>query len=173
MSSRPGSEREEALIILGTNNLQLLVHRLEYDPTKDRTITLFYRLPKQVRRMTRLSGFVGRKSILADDAQGVLQRLGPHACPVIPQLTKAASTLGPLPAMRALIVLDTIGEQARPAIILITSHASQYVRIQAMVRLATHTNLPPVHEALTKALHDPDPLIRKQAENILTGQVFE
>jgi hypothetical protein len=173
ISSKPRSEREEALIFLGTNNLRLLLHRLEYDPRKDKVIALYDHLPSQVKSQTWLSHLVRRKITMADDAQGVLWRLGPLASPAIPQLTRSASTLGPQPAMRAFMVLDSIGEQARPSIIFLTAYADSYVRIQAMLSLATHTNLPPVHEALTRALTDSDSKIRKQAEDILAGRVFE
>ena len=167
-------EQNEALVVLGTNNLQLLLHRIDYDPVSDRTLRLYARFPVQLRRSNGMFfNIATERMTMARDANEVLKQLGPLASPLVRQLSQIAHTHGEFPARRALSVLDTIGEQARPAIISLVGHTNSTMRFEAMLRLAEYTNSLPAREALTNALADPDPEIRKHAQDILTGRAFE
>jgi hypothetical protein len=173
--SDPGEERYGALLTLGTNNLSLLVQRIAYDPAKDRAFAFYHKLPTQLSRIRWVYELAYRKNVLASDAEKVLQVLGPNAAPALPQLAQVANSsgLGHYPAARALTVFDSAGEQGTAAIISLIWQTNQSLAIQALLHLPGHMNSPAARQALTNALSHPDPKIRKQADDILAGRVFE
>ena len=170
LSSPYNVERSQALLVIGTNNLPLLIRRIAYDPTKDRIIALYCHLPRQLRRQTWFHDFVARKNALADDAQGALEIVGPHASAAIPQLTKVANASDQIPARRALAVLDSIGEQGWTNIISLIHNTNYALRATAIRGIAAHTNSIAVRQALTNALQDSNPQIRNIADDILAGR---
>jgi hypothetical protein len=168
---------QAALVALGTNRLDLLVCRVSYDPQHDTLIKAFNLFPSgnlRARTYSRTLGMMlSRRSRRADDAQLALRALGQAAAPVVPQLSKLLDNGAPIPAERALELLPFLGDEGLSAIAsraALTNNPRHFQLIQA---LAVRTNFPPAFAALTNALNDPDPNIREEAANILSGRLFE
>jgi hypothetical protein len=169
LSPPNGEPTYETALILGTNNLKLFVDRIAYDPGKDKVVWLYQYIPRPLRRLAWLYHFVTRKHALAEDAYILLQVLGPRASPAIPQLTEIASTPNPVPvtAGRALVVLDSIGEPGLAAICSLINNTNYVARLMAFQFVARRADSSSVRDMLNRALDDPDPTIRKQAQRTL------
>lgn len=95
-------QSHEALVVLGTNNLPLLLKRIAYDPRKDKLITLYRYLPRRVGRSDFILSCMARGPTSASDAQRVLCMLGPVAATALPELVKIAHNGGHDAAIRVL-----------------------------------------------------------------------
>jgi hypothetical protein len=174
--SREGKAPYEALVVLGTNNLSLLVRRLTYDPDKDIVLRLYGKLPQRLSRTRKVTEFVVnsvvRKLEQAEVAGRLLRALGPRAAPAIPDLIQLAQANGRAPTGHAINVLESLGEEAWPAMIPLTWHTNKATAIQVVRCLALHTASIPLRQALTNALTDPNPRVRKQANDLLAGRGY-
>ena len=167
----------EAMVALGTNNLDLLVRRVSFEPGRSIVLRLAWRLPSALRRRAVTDPLVERvvhKAQLQHEALDAFYAMGPLGSPAVPQLGKVIQSRGDSDgALMALNALGGIGEPAFPAIVSISSNGTHHIRIQALYLFQNHTNSPLAQFALTNALHDPNPEVRRAALNILTGNVFE
>src|SRR4051794_22875226 len=69
-------EQNQALVVLGTNNLQLLVHRIDHDPFTDRVLRLYARFPVQLRRSSGMFfNLATERMTMAREANEVLKQL--------------------------------------------------------------------------------------------------
>jgi hypothetical protein len=172
---RPLNDKQshEALVVLGTNNLPLLLKRIAYDPQKDKIITLYRYLPRRIARSESALTFASRGMIAASDAQRVLFALGPGAATALPRLLQIAAKGGKDPAARALWVLNALGDEAQPAMIGLARYTNHTIAAQACFFLGLHTNSPAVRQALTNALASSDPQLSKAAADALAGTPFE
>jgi len=174
--SREGKVPYEALVVLGTNNLSLLLRRLTYDPDKDIVLRLYGKLPQRLSRTRKITELVVnsvvRKEEQAEVAGRLLRALGSRASPVVPELIQVAQADGRAPAGRAINVLESIGEEAWPAMIPLTGHTNKATAIQVVRCLALHTTSTRLREALTNALTDPNPRVRKGANDLLAGRGY-
>jgi hypothetical protein len=110
----------EALIILGTNNLPLLIRQIGYDPRSDRILSYYRQLPPWLQRDAVTQSLLRRstnKTAAADDAKRVLEIVGPRGAAVIPQLTKLARENPVVVGERVTVVLDSMGEPGERALI--------------------------------------------------------
>jgi hypothetical protein len=142
----PDNERQyESLIILGTNNLSLLIRQIGYDPQSDRILSHYRQLPPWLKHEAvtqRLLKRSANKTAAADEAKRVLEVVGPRAAAAIPQLIKLAREKRPEVGERVVIVLDWMGEPGVQPLISLTDHTNQGLASQAMVRLNGHRNSP-------------------------------
>jgi hypothetical protein len=164
-------EQPTALVTLGTNNLALLVQRIGYDSEKDKALTLYGKLPPRLTHVEPVTRFLRRKIFVGGDAFVVLRQLGPRAAPAIPQLVQNATNISGTGWLQTLLVLDSIGDEAVPALITLTRCTNGEVATYAVKSLADHFIMPGVRQALTNALAQPDPSARKMAADILAGRV--
>ena len=160
----PTPFQQEAIVILGTNNLQLLVRRLQHDPTKDRVFVLYSRLPARLQSVKFLQALCAKKFWKARYAEVVLHRLGPRAAPAVPELAELARGTGQPVASPALGVLHDIGEPGIPGLVAGMSNTNQSVRLTALFYLGKHRNFPAAWHAITNAFADPDPKVRDAAD---------
>jgi hypothetical protein len=115
----------EALIILGTNNLPLLIMRIGYQ--SDRILSYYRQLPPWLtheavtRSLLRRSA---KKAAAAEEAKRVLEVVGPRAAVAIPQLIKLARET-PEVGDRVVWVLHWMGEPGERALISLTEHTNQ------------------------------------------------
>jgi hypothetical protein len=170
-------QAQEAIVALGTNNLDLLVRRISFEPTRSRTLGLTLRLPGPIRKVL-LRPVVNRmatESRLARDALEAFYAMGPAGAPAAPRLAKIINSGDESSAMNALKALEATGEAALPTLgsIITNGTTSTQIRMRAIYHLKYHTDSPIVRNALTNALHDPDPEIRRHATNILSRGAFE
>jgi len=156
--------QDEALVRLGTDYHQLLVHRLNYDPTKDRVFALYSRLPGPLKNVKLLRDLGTQNLTKATIARGVIMRLGARAAPAVPELAELARSGGPNAACTTLLFLHYIGEPAVPGIVAAMSNTNQNVRIAALYYLGIYKGSPDAWHALTNALADPDRAIRRAAD---------
>ncbi len=167
-----GPEKQAAVVALGTNDLPRLVHQLAYDPFADSLLALSGRLPRGV--LQDVPGyFVAGRLVRAQNAEMLLLVLGPQAAPAIPELEKVVARGGYFPGDRALRVLDAIGPEGLGVIVSIASQTNHPMRLSAMNQLTAHTNFPSARTVLTNALADPDPIVRRMAASVLSGNRFE
>jgi hypothetical protein len=165
--------QEEAISILGTNNLQMLVHRLNYDPTKDRVFALYSRLPDQLKNAKPFRSLGLKNPTRAAVAAIVMRRLGPRAAPAVPELAQLAKNASQPVALPVLIVLGSIGDQAVPGIVAGMSNTNQSVRGVSLFLLQQFTNSALAWHAITNALADTDLGVRQQAGKIAAGSRLE
>ncbi|HEY5911911.1 MAG TPA: hypothetical protein VJA21_15015 [Verrucomicrobiae bacterium] len=115
-------EATEALLILGTNNLPLLIQRLEFASEGDLMMRALNRLPSKVSYSSFMNNFTQghrshlfRQEQLSRDAYAILIKLGTNAAPAIPQLVNIAQRRK-LPASgRARAVLPSLGKDGQAA----------------------------------------------------------
>jgi hypothetical protein len=171
---RESPQTRQALLILGTNNLSLLTRRLAYDSTRDKKLglylTIHHHFPVGSLVYRFLSKWAFRDMALADEAQTVLEKLGPAASPAVPELVRIAKESGNNPASRAVSVLAAVGEQGWTELISFTEQQNSDLAIPALLRLAAHTNVLAVRQGLTNALGSTNTTISEQARNILSGR---
>jgi len=156
-------DKEEAIVILGTNHLHLLVHRLKYDSTKDRVFMVFMRLPNRIKNIRLLRNLWAQNELRAAVAFKVMKRLGPRAAPAVPELAEIARNASANVALRTLLVLSSIGDPAIPGVAAGMSNANSSVRAFALFTLQDYRSSPAAWQAITNALNDPDFSIRQQA----------
>ncbi len=163
-------EADEALHFLGTNNLLLLVHRLDYERERDFFCRMLDRLPHKIRDSRRIDLLASRRESLAFDATRLLVRLGPAAAPAIPELARIVTNRGAsVPTERAMGVLVTIGDEGAVTIASLATQPNAQVRCRALDFLRSYfwanTNSTVAYYALTNALVDPDPQVAEIARN--------
>jgi len=159
----------EALLVLGTNNLPLLVNRIAYDPEHDTLAALFFRLHR-LTGSARMYAIASRRLVLADDAHGVFYRLGPKAAPAIPQLARIVEHGGGDPSSRALSILAHLGDEGLAIVASKAAHPDSQVRLYVVVLLGFHTESSVARFALTNALNDPDFQVRQIAWASITNR---
>jgi len=177
--SDSGARRQarEAIVVLGTNNLNLLVRRISFEPSKDTLLRFAWGLPLGPARRALLRPVANRlviKSRLARDAVEAFYAMGPAGAPAAPQLAKIINSGGES-AMNALKALEAIGEAAFPTIgsMITNATTSTPIRMQVINHLKHHTDSPIARDALTNALHNPDPKVRRLVTEILSPGAFE
>ncbi len=164
------AQAEEALLVLGTNNLPLLLERIDYDVRRDLPAHFFYRLYR-LTRLRMLYDSTWRRNGVAEDALQVFCRLGPKAAPVIPQLTKIAErNEGATP--RVLRALSATGDQGLAVVASKTTVWNPFeIRYQAVELLTSHTQSAVSRAALTNvALKEPAAAIRLTAWHSITNR---
>lgn len=116
----------ESLIILGTNNLPLLIKRIGYDEKSDRIASHYRKLPACLKHEAVTKSLLRRsvnKLAAAEEAKAVLEIVGPRAAAVVPQLIQLAREKPFEVGERVVVVLDWMGEQGeRPLISLTGPH---------------------------------------------------
>ncbi len=158
--------KEQALLILGTNNLPLLVQRLKCELQKDRCWALYRRLPARLQKLKWLSD-LGRKKVYEEAvAVDVMRRLRHLAAPAVPELSEMARSANVEVAQRVIEVLAHIGEEGVPGIAAGMYNTNQDVRRGSFGWLSVYQNAPGASNAITNALLDPDPYIRQEAARI-------
>jgi len=173
LTTAPTAAEEEAIVILGTNNLHLLVARLNYDPAKDRVFALYSRLPNGLKNAKPFRSLGLKNTTRAAVAAIVMRRLGPRAAPAVPELAQLARNASQPVALPALMTLGGIGDEAVPGIVAAMSNTNQTIRGFSLFLLEHFTNSPPAWHAITNALADPDATIRQQATNIIATSRLE
>jgi len=149
----------EALLILGTNNLPLLLRRVGYDPDTDVLSRLLLRLSR-LTGSSRMREIANRRTGLADEARMVIQSLGPKATLAIPQLERILQHGGPSATPRALRILASLGDDGLAVVAGTTTCTNAATRGFAAHLLALHPESTTTRSALTNLLNDPDPYIR-------------
>jgi len=161
--SRETRDKEHALIVLGTNNLPLLVQGLKYEITKDRRLALYRRLPARLQKIKVLEHLGMKNNYEEAVAVDVMRRLGHLAAPAVPELSQIASTTSWEVAQTIIEVLATIGEEGVPGIVAGMSNTNQSVRRHSFFWLGVYEDSPAAWNVITNAITDSDPEIRRQA----------
>ncbi len=156
------AQRGEALLILGTNNLDLLVKRLAYDTRKDWLCRGINKLPGKWQNKLRLDRVVMRRADRAYEAFQVLATLGTNAAPAIPKLEVLVERGGP-PSVHALGLLSRMGPDGLAIVASKVTHTNVAVRLLAVGMLDGHGDSVIALTALTNALADPDGRVRNSA----------
>jgi hypothetical protein len=118
----------EALIILGTNNLPLLIRQIGYHPQSDRLLSYYRQLPPWLKHEAitqSLHRHSANKWAAAEEAKRVLEIVGPRAATAIPQLIKLARERPPEVGARVVYLLDCMGEPGVRPLISLTDHTNQ------------------------------------------------
>ncbi len=163
------AQQKEALLILGTSNLPLLVKLLTYDREKDLVYRVIECLPDRIRYSPRIYGIASQRSHLADEALTVFRTLGARASPVIPQLA-AAVNQGGYPSERALTTLSLLGDEGLAIVATQAAHSNTEMRLFAVGLLGEHIESPISRLALTNALNDPDRQVHQTAWYLITNR---
>jgi hypothetical protein len=165
-------EQHQAILTLGTKRIPTLVKHLAYDEQVDPILTLYWKVPTPIANFGPVLDFVvtkvSRKACRASDAGQVLQMLGPRAAPAIPELHRIAKECSSGPAVRAICVLDSMGQPGWDALASLTQTNSEQV-IPLLHKLAGNTASLPVHRVLTNALASPNRDIWRTAASVITG----
>lgn len=170
LSSRDSTQKDEALLILGTNNLPLLARRLAYDRENDLLRSTVDRLPTKIRDCAPLATLASRRTVLAHEAADLLRKLRTNAVPAIPQLAAIAHREG-YRADTALSVLSFLGDEGLAIVASEGTHTDAKARYYVVVLLSQHTESRVARSALTNALADPDPTVRKAAWHSITNRL--
>lgn len=168
LRSRDYAKADEALLILGTNNLPLLVSRLHYDRQKD----FFRRAVDTLHSKLRHASFYGLASRRANrswEATRVFFRLGTNAAPAIPRLAALVQRGGDPGAQNALNILADLGDDGLTVVASTARSANAALRRPALGFLLRHAESPVAFPAITNALTDPDLIIRAMAQNYFTN----
>ncbi len=165
------AQAEEGLLTLGTNNLSLLVKRIDYDPQKDLRAR-FFSLIYKVSRSPWVRDLVSHRIILAEEAHAVLYRLGANAAPAIPQLAEIAERRTGPPRIRALYILASMRDGCLGVV---ASHASTNdaasIRLSAVTLLGQQTESRLAFVALRNALEDSDARVRQAASEAISNHL--
>ncbi len=156
------AQRGEALLILGTNNLDLFVKRLRYDPHKDWLARRINKLPGKWQNALRLDRIVMRRADRSYEAFQVLGALGSNAAPAIPKLEALTEHGGP-PSVHALGLLSRMGPDGLAIVASKVTHTNLSVRLLAVGMLEGRRDSAVARTALTNALADPDDRVRQSA----------
>jgi hypothetical protein len=164
-------QADEALLVLGTNNLPLLLERLRYDHQKDFFWKAFNCLPEKLRNnRPRVLAFLRRRSNRAHEANRILQRLGTNAAPAIPALARMADESYDYPCIRALAVLCYLGDEGLTVVAAKTVHTNRGIGEAAVGSLLSHTGSKVARSGLTNALRSPNPEVQRMAWHWLTNR---
>lgn len=140
------TQQYEALIILGTNNLPLLVKRIGYNEESDRIISCYRKLPLWLKGNKEVTKSLLRRSTnkktAADEAKAVLEIVGRRAAPAVPQLVQLAREKPFEIGERVVVVLDWMGESGVRPLISLTDHTNQSLVGEVCIRLDGHRNSP-------------------------------
>jgi hypothetical protein len=140
------TQQYEALIILGTNNLPLLIKRIGYDEKSDRIISYYRKLPPWLKGNEAVTKSLLRRSTnktaAADEAKAVLEIVGHRAAAAVPQLIQLAREKPFEVGERVVVVLDWMGEPGIRPLISLTDHTNQNLVMEVCVRLDGHRNSP-------------------------------
>lgn len=162
-------EVNEALLILGTNNLPLLVKRVDYDPQNDFISRALDRLPSRFRNTLFVDRLATRRAILCVQAGRVFLRIGTNAAPAIPDLAAIAQRGEFAPACHALVALATIGAEGLAGVASTARSTNALLRQFTVNLLYGHPESTVARSALTNALTDPDPTTRGMAQFCVTN----
>ncbi len=153
-------EAHEALLNLGTNNLDLLVKRLSYDSQKDLLWRAAIKLPP--RWQNKFQRYRSRRTVAVFEAMRVFERLGTNATPAIPKLQRLVKGGGE-PAGNALQALSYLGGEGLAIVASEATQSNETVRVYVVTILALHPQSRVARMALTNAIDDPVPRVRKLA----------
>jgi hypothetical protein len=169
------NEVHEALVVLGTNNLSLLVHWLDWQHTsKSRAVRALFDVSPHWLLQTGIFDFlVTERRDLALELRGmeVLRVLGPRAAPAIPRLTQLIMKRDPASARGLLRALEYTGEPSTHALVALAGSSKCPCRVDALGLLWAHTNSPAVRTVLISAKTDPDLDVRRAAIRALNGEL--
>ncbi len=168
LACRDHAQAHEALLILGTNNLPLLVNRLGYDRQKDPFARALTRLPAGLKLRRWLERRASRRATLSDQVSRVLGTIGTNAAPAIPELL-ALVDRGEPPAYRAMEILSNLQDDGLAAVASTFHSTNTLVRRRAVFLLLAHPQSRVARQALTNAFVDPDPKIRTFAQRYITN----
>jgi hypothetical protein len=164
------AEVREAILVMSSNNLPLLVRWISYDSGKSIFIPMFNVMPVWFNTLS-IFDFTSRNeergNALAYNSAESFKFIGTAGAPAIPQLAEIVRKGSLVPGCNALKALGYIGEPALPAIISaagLTNCPSRYVAIRSFW---AHTNNPAVYNFLTNALNDADSSVRQDAADAL------
>jgi hypothetical protein len=167
-------EVREVLVLLGTNNLSLLVRWIDSEHTlKRRAVRALFQVSPHWLLQTGIFDFLVTERwdlALSQRAMEVFRVLGPRAAPAIPKLVQLVMKRDPPSGRGALRVLRLIGEPATPAILSLAGCSNTPCRIAALSLLWAHTNAPAARIVLTSAKRDPDIEVRRAAIHALNGE---
>jgi hypothetical protein len=166
---RHNANAEDALVILGTNNLPLLLNRVAYDPDKDLVSGLLFRLYR-LTRSPRIRDLATHRVSLAEEAHGVFYRLGSRAAPAIPQLARIAEHGGTHASFRAMNMLLHLGDEGVAVVASRAANGRAETRLYAVQLLTSHSQSTVARSALTNALSDPDFRVRNTALHAFTSE---
>ena len=140
------TQQYQALIILGTNNLPLLIKRIGYNEKSDRIISYYHNLPPWLKGNEGLAKIILRRATnytaAADEAKEVLEILGHRAAPAVPQLLQLARDRPLEVGERVVVILDWMGEPGIRPLISLTDHTNQNLVMQVWGRLDSHKDSP-------------------------------
>ncbi len=160
-------------MVLGTNNLDLLVDRVARSQQRNWLQRRLQKLPEKWRsRLTWLDPSASRRGQQGWDAAETLAVIGTNMAPAIPKLKRIAE-YGNDPddyyAVLALAFLSNLGDEGLAAVAKVAAHPSAQVRLRAVPLLATHTKSIIARSALTNALSDANLEVRRAAWGALTN----
>jgi HEAT repeat protein len=168
------NEVREALVLLGTNNLPLLVRWIDWEHTlKTRAVRAVFNVSPNWLLQSGIFDFMvteRRDLALSLRAMEVFRVLGPRAAPAIPRLTQLVMKRDPASGRSVLRAMEHIGEPSTPAIVSLASSSKCPCRIDAVGLLWAHTNSPAVRIVLISAKSDPDLDVRRAAIHALNGE---
>jgi hypothetical protein len=172
--SATDDEVREALVLLGTNNLPLLVRWIDWEHTlKTRAVRAVFNVSPYWLLQSGIFDFMvteRRDLALSLRAMEVFRVLGPRAAPAIPKLLHLVMKRDPASGRSALRVLKLIGEPATPALFTLAGCSNNPCRIDAVILLWAHTNSPAARAVLIAAQRDPDIEVRRAAIHALNGE---
>ena len=160
----------EALLILGTNNLQLLVKRIDYDHKKDFVGRTVEWLPLRLANIPFVARVGSHRERQCVEAARVLLRIGTNAAPAIPSLAAIVQHGSFDSAHHALIALTYLGEAGMAVIASTALSTNAQLRHQAVFLLVNYPRSTVARPVITNALNDPDPDIRSLARFDVTNQ---
>jgi hypothetical protein len=167
-------EVREALTLLGTNNLSLLVRWIDWEHTlKTRAKRALWDVsPSWLVQIGILDSLVTemRDYDLSLRAVEVFRVLGLRAAPAIPRLTGLVMRRDAASGRSALRALELIGEPSTPAIVFLAGCSKCPCRVDALGLLWAHTNSPAVRTVLINAKSDPNSYVRGAAIHAFNGE---
>ena len=168
------NEVREALVLLGTNNLPLLVRWIDWEHALgSRAVGAVFKVSPYWLLQSGIFDFMvteRRDLALSLRAMEVFRVLGPRAAPVVPRLTQLVMKRDPASGRGVLRALEHIGEPATPAIVSLVGSSKCPCRIDAVGLLWAHTNSLAVRAVLISAKSDPYLDVRRAAIHALNGE---
>jgi hypothetical protein len=140
-------QAQEAIVVLGTNNFDLLVRRISFEPSMDTLLRFSWSLPLGPARKVLLRP-VGHRFVINDrlarDVVEAFYAMGPAGAPAAPQLAKIINSGGQTAPMNALKALEAIGEAAFPTMGSMITNATTPtpIRMQGIYHLKHYTDSP-------------------------------
>jgi hypothetical protein len=146
----------EALTILGTNNFPLLISLIGYETKSDRILSFCGNLPPWLAHSKGVTQALRRRSVnrtaAANEAETLLEDIGPQAAPAVPQLIQLARENSFEVGERVVHILNWMGEPGFRPLFSLTDHTNQQLVTAAMASLKSHRNSPLLPQSISNAI---------------------